>query len=278
MQARTAYLPISTYPETVPDDSIIAAVGFAASLGCALHVTTFAVDIPQLRSPLGSLLLDIPGLVRTAEEKSRADCLRLQGLVREAARLHPNADVTIREIVLGGALDAAAAEARYYDLCVLPWTGETLAAQEMAQAVVFGSGRPVILVPPSARPAPLEHIAVAWDASRVAARALWDALALVPENCRITVLTIRDEKPLSAPDLAASLATMLGKRGYAAKPLDIMLGDKTIAEALQDAVMEAGAQILVMGGFGHSRLRDFILGGATQGVFRDLRLPVLLSH
>jgi nucleotide-binding universal stress UspA family protein len=278
MQARTAYLPISTYPETVPDDSIIAAVGFAASLGCALHVTTFAVDIPQLRSPLGSLLLDRPGLVRTAEEKSRADCLRLQGLVREAARLHPNADVTIREIVLGGALDAAAAEARYYDLCVLPWTGETLAAQEMAQAVVFGSGRPVILVPPSARPAPLEHIAVAWDASRVAARALWDALALVPENCRITVLTIRDEKPLSAPDLAASLATMLGKRGYAAKPLDIMLGDKTIAEALQDAVMEAGAQILVMGGFGHSRLRDFILGGATQGVFRDLRLPVLLSH
>lgn len=278
MQARTAYLPISTYPETVPDDSIIAAVGFAASLGCALHVTTFAVDIPQLRSPLGSLLLDIPGLVRTAEEKSRADCLRLQGLVREAARLHPNADVTIREIVLGGALDAAAAEARYYDLCVLPWTGETLAAQEMAQAVVFGSGRPVILVPPSARPAPLEHIAVAWDASRVAARALWDALALVPENCRITVLTIRDEKPLSAPDLAASLATMLGKRGYAAKPLDIMLGDKTIAEALQDAAMEAGAQILVMGGFGHSRLRDFILGGATQGVFRDLRLPVLLTH
>lgn len=278
MQARTAYLPISTHPETVPDDSIIAAVGFAASLGCALHVTTFAVDIPQLRSPLGSLLLDIPGLVRTAEEKSRADCLRLQGLVHEAARLHPNADVTIREIVLGGALDAAAAEARYYDLCVLPWTGETLAAQEMAQAVVFGSGRPVILVPPSARPAPLEHIAVAWDASRVAARALWDALALVPENCRITVLTIRDEKPLSAPDLAASLATMLGKRGYAAKPLDIMLGDKTIAEALQDAAMEAGAQILVMGGFGHSRLRDFILGGATQGVFRDLRLPVLLTH
>jgi nucleotide-binding universal stress UspA family protein len=47
---------------------------------------------------------------------------------------------------------------------------------------------------------------------------------------------------------------------------------------LQDAAVKAGAQILVMGGFGHTRLRDFILGGATQGVFRDLRLPVLLSH
>ncbi len=278
MHTRNAYLPLSTYPETAPDDSILSAVGFAVSLGCALHVMTFAVDIPHLRSPLGSLLLDVPGLVRATEEKSRADCFRLQGLVREAASLHPNAVVTTREIVLGGVLDAAAAEARYHDLSVLPWTGETLAAQDIAQAVVFGSGRPAILVPPATRPAPIEHIAVAWDASRVAARALWDALALMPENCRITVLTIRDEKPLSAPDLAASLAALLEKRGYTAKPLDIMLGDRTIAEALQDAAVEAGAQLLVMGAFGHSRLRDFILGGATQGVFRDLRLPVLLSH
>lgn len=278
MHTRTVYLPLSTYPETAPDESIIATVGFAALLGCALHVTTFEVDIPQLRSPLGSLLLDIPGLVRTAEEKSRADCLRLKGLVREAARLHLNVDVTTREIVLGGALDAAAAEARYHDLSVLPWTGETLAAQDIAEAVVFGSGRPAILVPSSTHPVPIEHIVVAWDTSRVAARAMWDALALVPENCRITVLMIRDEKPLSDPGLAASLAGLLAKRGYAAKPLDIMLGDRSIAEALQDAAVETGAQLLVMGAFGHSRLRDFILGGATQGVLRDLRLPVLLSH
>jgi nucleotide-binding universal stress UspA family protein len=278
MHTRSAYLPLTTYPETAPDESIVAAVDFAVSQGCALHLTTFAVDIPQLASPLGSFLLDVPGLVRAAEEKSRADCVRLHGIVHKAGRSHPNVDVKTRQIVLGGALDAAAAEARYHDLAILPWTGETLAAQDIAQAVVFGSGRPAVLVPPSAHPVPLEHIAVAWDASRVAARALWDALTLVPENCSISVLTIRDEKPLSAPDLAASLAALLAKRGYAAKPRDIMLGDRTIAEALQDAAVAAGAQLLVMGGFGHSRLRDFILGGATQGVFRDLRLPVLLSH
>lgn len=278
MRIRTAYLPLSTYPETAPDDSILSAMWFAASLGCAVRVTTFAVDIPQLSSPLGSLLLDVPGLVAATEERSRADCLRLPGLVCDAASSRPGAIITSREIVLGGALDAAAAEARYHDLSVLPWSGETLAAQDIAQAVVFGSGRPAILVPPSARPASIEHIAVGWDASRVAARALWDALDLMPENCRITVLTVRDEKPLSAPDLAASLSTLLEKRGYAAKPVDVMLENRNIAAALQDAATESGAQLLVMGGFGHSRLRDFILGGATQGVFRDLRLPVLLSH
>lgn len=278
MRSRTAYLPLSTYPETAPDDSILSAVEFAASLGCALRVTTFSVEIPQLNSPLGSLLLDIPGLVAASEERSRTDCFRLQGLVREAASSRPSAVITSREIVLGGALDAAAAEARYHDLSVLPWSGQTLAAQDTAQAVVFGSGRPAILVPPAVHPAPIEHIAVGWDASRVAARALWDALALVPENCRITVLTVRDEKPLSAPDLSSSLAALLEKRGYAAKPVDITLGGGMIATVLQDAAVESGAQLLVMGGFGHSRLRDFILGGATQGVFRDLRLPVLLSH
>ena len=179
---------------------------------------------------------------------------------------------------LGAALDAAAAEARLHDLSVVPWSSETLLSQDLAQAVVFGSGRPTILVPPSAYPAPLTHVAIAWDGSSVAARALWDALALLPENGRVTVLTIRDEKPLSGPDLASSLASLLENRGYNTAPVDVMLGKRTIAEALQEAALEAGAQILAMGGFGHSRLRDFILGGATQGILNDLRLPVLLSH
>jgi nucleotide-binding universal stress UspA family protein len=278
MHEQMAFLPLTTYPETAPDDSILAALGFAASLGVAIHATTFAVSIPQMTSPLGSFLLDVPGLVRAAEEKSRADCLRLQGLVQNAAGSHPKLEVTTREVVLGGALDAAASAARYYDLSIVPWSGATGAAQDLAQAVVFGSGRPTILVPPTARPEPLKHIAIAWDASRVAARALWDALALLPENGRITVLTIRDEKPLSRPDLARSLASSLEKRGYNAQALDIALGEKAIAEALQDSALEAGAQLLAMGGFGHSRIRDFILGGATMGVLHDLRLPTLISH
>jgi len=278
MHARTAYLPLSPDPETAPDDAIMAAVGFAARLGCDVHVTTFAASIPQLGSPLGGFLLDIPGLIRAAEERSRTDCLRLHGLVREAAGARATLEVSTRTVVLGAALDAAAAEARCHDLSVVPWSRETLLAQDMAQAVVFGSGRPTILVPPSARPAPLDHVAIAWDGSRVAARALWDALALLPESGRVTVLTIRDEKPLSGPDLATSLASLLEKRGYNAAAVDVLLGQRTIAEALQDAALEAGAQMLAMGGFGHSRLRDFILGGATKGVLNDLRLPVLLSH
>jgi nucleotide-binding universal stress UspA family protein len=277
-QTRIAYMPLATYPEAVADESIPAAAGFAASLECALHVTTFAVDIPQVSSSLGSLLVDIPGLVHAAEEKSKAECQRLQGLVQGAAGSRLKVHCASREITLGGALDAAATEARYFDLAMLPWSDESLGAQDMAQAIVFGSGRPTILVPPSARPASLDHIAVAWDASRVAARALGDALPLLAEGGRVSVLTVQDEKSLSRSDLADALASSLEKRGLSATSVNVTLGQKTIAETLQDTALSKGAQLLAMGGFGHSRLRDFILGGATKGVLTQLQLPTLLSH
>lgn len=123
-----------------------------------------------------------------------------------------------------------------------------------------------------------DHIAIAWDESRVAARALGYALSLLPEGGRVSVLTVRDEKPLSGPDIAALLATSLGRRGIEARSLLIDRGDRTIAEALQDTALAEGAQVLAMGGFGHSRMRDFVLGGATCGVLADARLPVLLVH
>ena len=278
MKTRIAYMPLTTYPETISDESVLAAVGFVASLGCALHATTFAVRIPQIYSPWGNLLVDVPGLVRTAEERSKTECRRLQDLVRGAASSHFKVECRTREIVLGAALDMAAAEARYFDLSVLPWSGATLAVKDMTEAVVFGSGRAAILVPPSARPATLDHIAIAWDASQVAARALGDALPLLAEGGRISVLTVEDEKPLSGSDIAESLATVLEKRGVSAKPFSISLRGRSISEALQESALLEGAQVLAMGGFGHSRVRDFVLGGATKGVVTQLQLPVLLSH
>ena len=278
MRAQMAYLPLATYSESASDDSIVATVGFAASLGSGLHVTTFGVAVPPMTSPFGTFLLDVPELIHMTEERSKAECLRLQDVVQKAAAAEIKLEVSSRQVMLGAMLDAAATEARSYDVALIPWSSEVRSVQDVAEAVVFGSGRPTILVPPKATLAPIDHITIAWDASPVAARALWDALALVPDDCRVTVLTIRDEKPLSGPDLAGSLAAQLEKRGYKAGPVDVALGERTIASALQESALEAGAQLLAMGGFGHSRLRDFILGGATHGVLTDLRLPVLLSH
>ena len=278
MPNRIAYLPLNTYPEAAPDPAILAAVGVAASLGCGLHVSTFAVDVPPTASPIGGFLINVEGMARAAEERSIAECARLQNLIKTGAGPKLNLSIDSHTVVLGAALDAATTEARTFDLALLPWSAETHTAQDMAQSLVFGAGVPVILVPPSSTAGAVNHIAIAWDGSRVAARALCDALPLLAANGRISVVTVQGEKSLSGSSLAQTLRASLERRGYNAMASNITLEGRTIAKALQDAALSEGAQLLAMGGFGHSRLRDFILGGATKGVFSDLRLPVLLSH
>jgi nucleotide-binding universal stress UspA family protein len=278
MPNRIAYLPLNTYPEAAPDPAILAVIAFAASLGCGLHVTTFAVDIPPTVSPIGGFLINVEGMARAAEERSKAECARLQDLIKAAAG--PDLDLSIdnRIAVLGVAMDAAATEARTFDLALLPWSAGSLSAQDMAQSLVFGAGVPVILVPPSPAAGAVDHIAFAWDGSRAAARALCDALPLLAAGGDVSVVTVQGEKSLSGSGLATTLTASLERRGYNARAVNITLDGRTIAKALQDTALSEGAQLLAMGGFGHSRLRDFILGGATKGVFADLRLPVLLSH
>lgn len=278
MQTRIAYLPLDTYPEAAPDPAILTAIGVATGLGCSLHVSTFSVDIPPVAFPLGGVLLDVEGMARMAEERSQAECKRLRALVEAEARADQAISVIPHRVRLGGASAAAAVEARYLDLCVVPWSAEAGPLQDMAQALVFGSGLPVILVPAGAKPRRADHVAIAWDESRVAARALHDALALLEPGGRVTVLTVHDEKPLHAEEMAQTLAASLRLRGYEAAPVDLALGGKPIGEALQAAALAAGAGLLAMGAFGHSRLRDFILGGATKGVAADLRMPVLMAH
>lgn len=278
MPQRIAYMALNTYPEATPDPAILAAVSFAARLGYGLHVTTFAVAIPPVVSPISGFLINVEGMVRAAEDRSNAECERLKALVEGAAGPGLDARVESHRLVPGGAPDAAAAEARYFDLAVLPWAAGNVMAQDMAQAVVFGAGVPVILVPSSAPAGPVDHIAVAWDDSRVAARALCDALPLLSISGRISVLTVQDEKSLVGSGIAQTLVAALERRGYTAEAVELTLASRTVATVLQDTALARGAQLLAMGGFGHSRLRDFILGGATKGVLGDLRIPTLMAH
>ncbi|QDZ01542.1 universal stress protein [Nitratireductor mangrovi] len=276
--ARLAYMPLTTYPDIAPDDSVAVAVTLAAAFECELHVTSFAVAIPRVSTPIGGLLVNIPELVRAAEDDSRARCHRIQAFVRDNATAALNVQCSMEQSEPSSTGDDAAEEARYFDLVLLPWSKDSSAIREFGQSVVFGAGRPSILVPADVDETPIKHAAVAWDGSRVAARAVADLVPLLTDDCRITVLTVRDDKPLPGPDLAQKLAASLGRRGFSAEVCTVDRGNRTISEALQEDAIKNGARLLAMGGFGHSRVRDFILGGATRGVFADLRLPVLLSH
>jgi len=274
-----AFLPIATYPETIGEAALGNAVEIAAKIGASLRVVAIKADIPDVSNALSKFLLDTPQLIRDAETKSRIEGDRLAHFVEDKANAI-GVEVSAGSVTapIAALADVAAVHARYLDLSLVPVEYSNETSRMMAEVVVFGSGRPVLLVPDRLKPSAFDHVAIAWDGSRAAARAVADARAILERAKRISVLTVYDEKPIKEKDAGERLAAALRESGLPAQALVLDSEDCPIAETLQLGALEHNANLLVMGGYGHSRLRDFVLGGATTGVLADLRLPVLLSH
>lgn len=274
-----AYLPLVSYPDPAPEGTVTRSVEMSSALGADLQASAFNIVIPRVSTPIGGLLIDIPDMIRSTEDQSRKHCQSLvEWARRDAARLNVAIECSQEAVSPAEVGDFAARQARYYDVTLLGLTRDNLIMREVAEAVIFGSGRPSILVPQDGVIGTLDHIAIAWDGSRAAARAISDARLAIRENTRITVITVADEKPLDDKGIAETLAASMERRGLVAAAKTITLSGSSIGATLQRAAIDAGAKLLVMGGYGHTRLRDFVLGGATRDVLRNLQLPALLSH
>lgn len=179
-----------------------------------------------------------------------------------------------------GVIGCLADHARLHDLVVIGADSSGLMSDRLiAENLLFEIGRPMLVAPSGFTGVfACGRIAVAWDNSRVAARALGDALALMPGIEEVVLLTIGGEKAIRSSLDDDDIARMLRRRNVSARVARQELNGKSIGTAIKDGVCEVGADLLVMGGYGHSRLRDFILGGATLSVLGDPRMPVLLSH
>lgn len=273
-----AFFPMPTFPDPLSDRAVSQAVAMARLLGAEIHAASFALDVPAMRGALSRLVLDVPELARSAETKSAQEASRLEETLRAAAD-EAGITVSVERIrcVDAATGDRAAEQARYFDLSILPMDPGTDADGAITEAIVFGSGRPAILVSEEDLPESIGHVAIAWDGSRVAARALADAMPLLGGR-RVSILTVVNEKPIRDPETGVKLAAALARKGIEAATVAIELEDRPVSETLQDHACQRGAEILVMGGYGHSRLRDFVLGGATKGVLRATHLPVFISH
>jgi nucleotide-binding universal stress UspA family protein len=273
-----AFLPLITYPEANSDSVAANATAMAAWLDADLNATSFDIDMqPGWDTWLRMLYVGLPELLREAEEMSRERGKHLLELVGQQAtdRGVNLTTSTAAQPLLG---EVIAEHARYFDMSLLEWEAGNLASRSTAQAITFGSGRPVVLLPATTEIASVGHVAIAWDGSRVAARAVADALPFLQRASRTSVLTVIDEKPLKDKGTAERFADSLSKRGVVAEALSIRAAGSSIGMSLQEHAIERRADLLVMGGFGHSVVRDFVLGGATENVLDDLRLPTLLSH
>jgi nucleotide-binding universal stress UspA family protein len=149
-------------------------------------------------------------------------------------------------------------------------------AAAIVEAAMMETGRAVLFVPADVTAEPIKGIAVAWNGSREAARAM--ALAMpVLEEAGDVVLLAGLSSSLAREDIDAC-ATALGWHGVKARSVTFDGSDGNVAGRLQAEAREAGCQLLVLGAYSHSRLREFIFGGVTDDILAAVRMPVLLAH
>jgi nucleotide-binding universal stress UspA family protein len=183
----------------------------------------------------------------------------------------------------GDPLDAALAHAKACDLFVLgqpdPDDPDAPLQAPLLTAILLGAGRPILVVPyAGARATPGRRIAVATDGGPEATRAMGDAMFLLERAAEVVVLIGAVPGGSSNTIAAARISEWLGHHGVAARvETDVNVGGDP-GERLMSRVADLGSDLVVMGGYGHSRLREAVLGGVTRTVLREMATPVLMSH
>ena len=271
-------LPVSSWPDVTPAAGLLRAFDAAATLGASVTAVVHEVDVPSVSSLAGDALINLTQMIAAAEQKSAASADRISAqLGALAGRFHSKLHVRRWRGRLDDAPQHFARLARTYDHAFLVPQADDANQFATAEAVLFGSGGPLWVFPPVEGPAQLRSVAVAWDGARASARAVHDALPVLALADEVTVLTVTDDKPMDGPSVE-TLRDYLEDHGIRSVSVNLQRGDWPVGEALQDAALECGAGLLVMGGYGHSRLREFALGGATRSVLARPRLPILMSH
>jgi nucleotide-binding universal stress UspA family protein len=151
-------------------------------------------------------------------------------------------------------------------------------ARTVIEDALFETGRPVLVVPRAKVSLLPRHIAIAWDGSARASRAVKDAMPFLTAAQRVSVITVTGEKDLSRMAPGADLATYLFRHGIDCRLETLATVHGDVGRALRGFVANEGAELLVMGAFVHARLRQAILGGVTRSLLDECPVPLMLAH
>lgn len=276
MSVKTICLAMIADRDTDATSAIDYAVALAqresAHLSCRLAP-------PELDLPSARVLPMVQALVDEVNAERLTAARDLQARMEAAARL---AGVTIDCEILQDhyieARDRVVAGARASDFVVLPQARGALSAETgLIEAVLFGCGRPAIVVPAEwSKGAATDRVAVAWDGGSRAARAVGDALPLLASADAVDVVCVTDGK---TGNLAGSdIARHLSRHCRQLRLVDLPPVQDDAARTLTEYLAGGQTDLLVMGAFAHSRLFQMVLGGVTSTMLATARIPVLYSY
>lgn len=260
------------------DDAAPMSTAFALAQRFAAHLVVLHVRAdPNAVVPFigeGASGTMVQEMIDAATRDAAAREAKAAALFEDARAKAPQATAEWR-VETGRGADIAVRHGRLVDLIVAPRPAEEADGQLTVEALLFDSGRPVLLVPPAPPPGIGSRIVVGWNSSGPAARAVAEAQPFLAEADHVQVIAVKNSGAGHAD--ADELVRALAWRGVSAKGGTIETGDG-VGTVLRQACESGSADLLVMGAYGHSRLRELVLGGATLEIIRHAGVPVLMAH
>ena len=278
MAIRDILLTLTSYPDPTPVAVIDRAVSLASLLGA--HIAAVSCEV-HVQVP-GSFLAgagNVGAIVASEAHKSRKNAQDLLATFESTAQRSGVAHELVLDRCLSSEVpDVLVEYARLRDLAIVP-VPESY-DQWYAESIIFGSGRPTVVLPEASasREFELNRVLVGWDFSRAAARAISDAIPIMEKAREVCILTVTNEKTISSRRSSSELAKNLSKHGIDVVVEEADAAGRAIGRVFAEQVASRRADLLVMGAYGHSRFREFVLGGATRSILTNPPIPVLLSH
>jgi nucleotide-binding universal stress UspA family protein len=255
------------------------AVSLAEAFEAHLLGVAFAYEPVIPGSVMGGIPPDFIEAQRAeSEQKARAAITRFEAA---AKRSNLSAESRILTASISGAADQLGRIGRRFDMIVVgqPDRDAGVPDEIIDEGVLFESGRPVIFVPYIFKGAvKLDRVMVCWDGSRAAARAVADSLPLLKKAKQVEIVIVASGRPKSDEVPGADLGQHLARHGLKVDVKRITSPDIDVPSTILSYAADSSADLIVMGGYGHSRLREFVLGGVTRGLLESMTVPVLMSH
>lgn len=281
MSVTDILLHIDSYPEPTPPRAVDRAIALAGIFGGTLTALVVEVDFPVRSNQVADYLIGLTAMARQEEAKCRRQCDEILISFAAAAGAAGLAYETLQARAQLFEVPAhVAIAARSRDLCIVPLGGRFDGQQDVARSVLFDSGRPVVVFSDATRDRAqtLDVVVVAWDGSRAAARAMADAMPVLVKARSVRVLTVAGDKPDVDADLRIEALRHLAMHGVQAVADVVQARGEGIGHVIAGYLADQSADLLVMGAYGHSRAREFVLGGATQHMLANPVVPLLMSH
>lgn len=280
-----AYKSLTTFVTSAEEaaDCITAAARLALELDAHLDILALGVDRTQMGYSYvggGAVLLQV------AMERAEEDAKRCEAEVRRLLALQPvelrwGVETAVTQI--GALADLVALRSRFADLVILPkpyGKGRGSEAEAVVESALFEGQAPVLVVPATRAPSALpSRVVIGWNQSREAMVAVRAALPLLQAAHMVNIAVI--DPPQHGPersDPGGMLCQMLVRHGVRAEVSVLARSMPRISDILARHLRDMDADLLVMGAYGHSRLREAILGGATRNMLEQAEVPVLMAH